>query len=114
MFWQQQFLAACNLCYLCKRKQVLYIIWFSRTTQINWTGKLSPVHSIDADAQLSVKNTALTQAASFDIDADADAGIEMSSIPASTSASASYCELGFQLVFLQFLGVGESTVVSKV
>ena len=57
--------------------------------------RLSPVHSIDVDAQLSVniKDTALTQAAFSDVDADADAGIEFISIPASTSAS--FCEPGF-------------------
>ena len=47
------------------------------------------VHDIEADAQLSVniKDTALTQAASFDVDTDADAGIGFISIPASVSLS---------------------------
>ena len=64
---------------------------------------LSPIHSSDADAQLSVniKDTVLMQAACFDVDADADTGIEFISIPVSTSAStsalASYCELGLKL-----------------
>ena len=47
---------------------------------------LSPVHSIDADAQLSIniKDTALTQAASFDVDPDVGIGfISILSIPAS-------------------------------
>ena len=61
---------------------------------------LSLVHSIDADAQLSVniKDTALLQAASFDVDADANAGIGFISIPVSASASALYCEPGFTVV----------------
>ena len=69
---------------------------------------LSPVHSIDADAQLNVniKDTTLMQAASFDVDADADTGIGFISIPApasastSTLASESYCEPGFTDVYL--------------
>ncbi len=63
-------------------------------------GDLSPVHSIDADAQLSVniKDTALTQAAS--LDADADAGIEFIPASASTSASASYCAPGFSFLLM--------------
>ena len=50
---------------------------------------LSLVHSIDADAQLSVniKDTALTQAASFDVDADTDTGIGFISVPVSVSTS---------------------------
>ena len=45
------------------------------------------VHNIDADAQLSVniKDIPLKQAASFDVDADADDGIGFVSIAASAS-----------------------------
>ena len=64
---------------------------------------VSPVHNIDNDAQLSItiKDTALTQATSFDVDTDADAGIQFISIPGSVStsisASASYYKPGCSL-----------------
>ena len=74
---------------------------------LHCTHVLSPVHSIDTDAQLSVniKDTASTQVASFDVDADADAdaGIGFISISASASAlmsaSASYCEPCFSAMW---------------
>ena len=65
-----------------------------RHVPINSAAPSNPVHSIDADAQLSVnvKDTALTLAVSCDV----DAGIRFipASASASTSASASYCERG--------------------
>ena len=53
--------------------------------------------SLDTQLTVNIKDTALTQTASFDLDHDTDTGIGIISIPAPTSASASICEPGFTL-----------------